>query len=267
MQDLVQLFLLALLGSVIGLIGGIIFLFSRRTSSFLQKHSIPFAAGVLLTVSLLVLIPEAFEEIGETAFLVMLLSFFAAFLFEYFIIDIHHHDHTEHKKVHGNREFGFSGALVIVGDTIHNFIDGIAIATSFFVDPALGLVVAASTLFHEIPHEIGDFAVLLKAGYSRRSVFLINLGSSLLTIVGAFFALLFIDNDQFIGIMLAISAGIFLYLGTIDFLPNIREGYKNKYHAIVPLVLGILIMIFTVMLIPHPHPEIEDTTTEKHLDQ
>lgn len=253
MNELLQLFLLTLLGSVIGLVGGAIFLFSSKLSNFLQKHSVPFAAGVLLSVSLLVLIPESFEQIGDDALLVVLISFIAAYLFEYFILDIHHHDHQDHKKIHGKRVYHFSGILVIAGDTIHNFLDGVAIAASFFVHPSLGLVMAFSTLFHEIPHEIGDFAILLKAGYSRRRVFTINLISSLFTILGAFFALLFINNSLFIGTMLGISAGIFLYLGTIDFLPNIREGYKNKHTAIIPLVIGVMVMIVTLMIIPQAH--------------
>lgn len=247
MFNLFELFLLSILGSIIGLLGGAVFLLSKNLSKILQKHSVPFAAGVLITISLLTLIPESIDQIGEQALLVVLAAFFITYLVEHFVIDIHHHE----QEVGHKHEI--SSFLVIVGDTIHNFIDGIAIAASYFVNPSLGLVTSLSTFLHEVPHEIGDFAVLLNAGYSRKKVFLINFISSCFTIFGAFTAVFFAENHTFLGVMLAISAGIFLYLGTIDFLPNIHHGYSKKSQPIIPLVLGILIMILTLTLIPHGH--------------
>ncbi|OGM29991.1 hypothetical protein A2801_00535 [Candidatus Woesebacteria bacterium RIFCSPHIGHO2_01_FULL_41_10] len=256
MGNLLQLFLLALLGSVIALIGGVVFLFNKKLSSVLQTHSIPFAAGVLITVSLVGLIPEAIDQMGENALIVVLIAFFLAYLFEYFIVDIHHHaeDHHHHSKV--------SVPLVVVGDTIHNFIDGVAIAASFFVSPGLGLITSLSTFLHEVPHEIGDFGILLKAGYGRKKVLLINLVSASATLVGAFVTVFIPEDSSFTGIMLAISAGIFLYLGAIDFLPHISDGHSSKLKSVVPLGLGIIIMVATLMLVPHSH---EDESRESQL--
>jgi zinc and cadmium transporter len=250
MYDLVQLFLLALLGSLIALAGGVIFLYNKTWSNALEKHSIPFAAGVLITVALLGLLPEASEMIGEKAFLVILISFFCAFLFERLCVDIHHHEHT-----HPGQSYRASIPLVIVGDTIHNFIDGVAIGASFLINPGLGLVTALSTFLHEIPHEIGDFGILLKAGWKKTDIIAVNIISASLTIVGAFSIFIFAENTAVIGTLLSISAGIFLYLGAIDFLPHIDEGYKSKVNSIIPLTIGILIMVATLMAVPHEHEE------------
>jgi zinc and cadmium transporter len=256
MNEIIQLFLLALLGSIIALAGGVVFLFNRKLSSSLQKHSVPFAAGVLITVALLVLLPESFEQIGETSLLVVLASFFGAYLFENFFFHIHHHD-ADYKIKKSQT------ALVIFGDTIHNFIDGIAIAVSFFVNPGLGLITAFSTFLHEIPHEIGDFGILLKAGWRRKNILIVNAISASFTIIGAFVTFFIAQNNTFVGIMLAVSAGIFLYLGAIDFLPNIGKEYKNKFTAVIPLALGIAIMLATVVLVPHAHEDEEDDHTEE----
>lgn len=249
MSDTLQLFLLALLGSIIALAGGVVFLYNRRLSAVLERHSIPFAAGVLVTVALLALLPEAFELIGETALVVILLSFFGAYLFEHFLVNIHHHDDSPHSKVHKS-----SVALVVFGDTIHNFIDGIAIAVSFFVSPGLGLVTAFSTFLHEVPHEIGDFGILLKAGWKRGRILIINALSASFTIVGAFLTFFVIDSEFFVGLMMAVSAGVFLYLGAVDFLPHVSHGYTSKVKSIIPLALGVFIMLAVFMLVPHSHP-------------
>ncbi len=249
MADLLTLFLLALLGSIIALAGGVFFLFNRKWSATLERHSVPFAAGILVTVSLMGILPEAIDEAGEGVLLVVLISFFAAYVFEHLFFGIHHHESGHHHK--GRHSFETSSALVTVGDTIHNFIDGIAIGASFIISPSLGLITALSTFFHEIPHEIGDFGILLKAGWSKKKVLIVNFVSASFTIVGAFSLLIFAENNVLIGVFLAISAGIFLYLGTIDFLPHADEGFPNRIKAAIPLFLGIVLMASIITLFPH----------------
>jgi zinc and cadmium transporter len=246
MNEIIQLFLLALLGSIIALGGGVIFLYNRKLANTLQKHSIPFAAGVLITVSLFGLIPEAIEHLGIAALLIIAVSFIGAYLFERLIIDIHHHEEGHH-HMHYHAPVG----LIIIGDTIHNFIDGITIAASFFVNPGLGFISALSTFLHEVPHEIGDFGILLKAGWKRLKILKINIISASATIIGAFLTYFLIDNELFVGSMIAVSGGIFLYLGTIDFLPRLSEGYKYKVSSLIPMILGAAIMILVFILVPH----------------
>jgi zinc and cadmium transporter len=250
MPNIFHLFLLSLLGSIIALIGGVVFLYKKSWSEFLERHSVPFAAGVLITVALVGLLPEAYEVVGEQTFTIVLATFFAAYLFEHVFFGIHHH--AEHQ--HG-RDYQSSVPLVLIGDTIHNFIDGLAIGASFLISPGLGFITALSTFLHEVPHEIGDFGILLKAGWSRAKVLILNVVSASATIVGAFTLLLFSDKQVLIGYLLAVSAGVFLYLGASDFLPNIQEGYQSKLKAVLPLALGVLIMLIVLMAVPHsPSP-------------
>ncbi len=238
----------ALLGSVIALFGGVVFLFNRRFSAILERYSVPFAAGVLVTVSLLGLIPEATHEIGGKSYWIVLISFLGVYIFEHLFFDIHHHGdddgHTHDVK-------NSSIAFVIFGDTIHNFIDGVAIGASFMINPNLGLITAFSTFLHEVPHEIGDFGILLKAGWKKRKILYVNIISSLMTVVGAFVVYFFNQSNGLNGILMAISAGIFLYLGASDFLPKIETDEKNKFKSLLPLILGSAIIMATLLLVPH----------------
>lgn len=248
MPELLQLFLLSLLGSVIALVGGVVFLASRSWSGFLERHSVPFAAGVLLTVAFVGLMPEAHEIIGERSFMVVLVTFLSVFVFEHLLFGIHHHE----DEMHGN-DYSASVPLVIVGDTIHNLIDGIAIAAAFFVSPGLGLITAVSTFLHEVPHEIGDFGILLRAGWSRGRVLVVNAISASMAIVGAFAMLWVRENTALVGSLLAVAAGIYIYLGASDFLPRIEEEYKNRVISIIPMTVGIVLML-VALSIAHPHP-------------
>lgn len=247
MQDLINIILLTSFGSIIALIGGIIFLTVKPLSHVLAKYSIPFAAGVLMTVALTGIIPEAHHMLGESAYLYVLLSFFAAYLFENLFFDLHHHDCNEESHHHTG-----SIQLVIVGDTIHNFIDGVAIAASYLVNPGLGLATAISTFLHEVPHEIGDFGIMLKGGFSKTKIFILNLFSSLSSFVGAFMVLFFATSDTVNGTLLSFAAGLFLYLGASDFLPKAAKK-EDKIKSILVILLGILIMYATISLIPHFH--------------
>src|SRR3990167_2740830 len=143
MAPTLTLFLYSLLGSVAGLVGGIILILYKKSAGFLTKISLPLAAGVLLSLSLLDLFPEAVEEIGNGAFPIVLGVFVILYLVERFIAPIHHHEdgHIQKSAV----------SFVIFGDTIHNFLDGVAIGASFIAAPPLGLLVALGTFLHETP--------------------------------------------------------------------------------------------------------------------
>lgn len=249
-MEILNLLLLALLGSVIALFGGVVFLYNRKLSSFLEKHAVPFASGVLVTVSLVGLIPEAEHEIGESVYLIVLASFLGVYIFERLFFDIHHHGEEDG---HRHRIKESSTGLVVFGDTIHNFIDGVAIGAGFLIDPTIGLVVAFSTFLHEVPHEIGDFGILLKAGWKKTKILVVNIISSLMTVVGAFTVYFFSHSETLNGTLMAISAGVFLYLGASDFLPKIEADGKNKFKSILPLILGSSIILATILLLPHEH--------------
>lgn len=265
MSDVAMIVGLSLIGSIFALIGGVIFLFVPKWSQILSRYSVPFAAGVMLTVALVGILPEAVHGAGEVAYAVTLLSFIAAHLFEHYAFNLHHHEHHHHHLDKGPI------ALVIVGDTIHNFIDGVAIAASFLINPGLGMITAVSTFLHEVPHEIGDFGILLKAGWQRSRIFLVNLISASFSVIGALLVLYIIPNEYLLGLLLAVAAGLFLYLGSSDFLPHADEGLtKNK--AMTSLLFGTCIMLSVFWLIPHSHPEGDDhqeiaQETDEHLTE
>ena len=143
--------------------------------------------------------------------------------------------------------------LVILGDTIHNFIDGVAIAATYLINPGLGVVTTISTFLHEVPHEIGDFGILLKAGWKKSSIILVNVVSASTTLAGAAFVYFFASGEVIIGTLLAIAAGLFLYLGASDFLPHIHENGISRKKGVLALLLGVLLMLASFSVVPHSH--------------
>lgn len=247
MNNFLILLLLAFCGSMAGLVGGIVLLLKKDWGAKLASYSIPFAAGVLLSVSILHLIPEANHSYGESAFLVVLLSFLGSFLFEQYFAHLHHHE--EKKGTLTNS----SVPLIIFGDTIHNFIDGVTIAAALSTSLSFGIIVALATFLHETPHEIGDFGVMISKGWSRKKTMIANTLSAMATFPGAIIAYYFLaDSHDKIGFLLAISAGVFLYLGASDFLPEIEEcGQRREMKKKISLVfLGVAVMYILSLITP-----------------
>ena len=247
MFELLILVSLVLFGSVFALIGGLIFLSVPRWSETLSMYSVPFAGGVLLTVALLGVLPESVELIDHSAFLITLVTFLVVYIFENLFFSLHHHEEDGHHQL-AHRSSWF----VMLGDTIHNFIDGVAIATAFIIAPGLGLITAISTFLHEVPHEIGDFGILLKAKWSKRNIILTNLFSACASLVGAVAVYFVKPSDYILGILLAISAGIFLYLGASDFLPHAGK-HLSKSKMMISLLFGVGLMMLSILSIPHAH--------------
>lgn len=268
MPELLQLTLIALFASIVPLIGGIIFLYWNPFSKTIERFAIPFAAGALITVGLVGLLPEAIHLLGTKALWGVLAAFFVSFLFERLFFSFHHHDHHgsegSHSKKHHTTEHKASSAaqssvgLVVLGDTIHNVIDGIAIGGAFLVNPGLAFITALSTFLHELPHEIGDFGILLKAGWEKKKIVLINVLSASAAILGAFSVQFFAVNTSIIGWLLAVSAGIFIYLGSVDFLPHTFDHGGKNWPNMAALMLGVVVLSIAFNLIPHSHEELGD---------
>ena len=249
MDTFLVLFLLPFIGSIAGLIGGAAILISKNLSNVLSRYSLPFASGILLAVSLLHLIPESSHEIGDTAFLIVLTAFIVSFLLEHYLVSMHHHKEKEHTLSHA------TVPLIVIGDTIHNFIDGVAITAAYVTEPTFGFIVALATFLHETPHEIGDFGVLLSSGLTKAKTFKLNFYSSLATFPGAFITYYFFKEDtETIAVLLAISGGIFLFLGASDFLPEVGEDSQaeGKWKEIAFVLLGIVLM-YSLSLISPEH--------------
>jgi zinc and cadmium transporter len=256
MSTLGYILLYTSLGSIVSLMGGIILLANKELARRLTEPLSAFAAGALLGTAFLDLLPEALEASESTAisphivFFWVLIGIIIFFLLERFIHWFHHHhEHQgEIKKP--------TGTLILLGDSIHNFIDGVAIAITFMIDPTLGVVTTLAVGAHEIPQEIGDFGVLLKAGYSRTKVLFYNVLSAGAALVGA--TLTYLIGPQIAGsmpILLAVTAGFFIYIALSDLVPEIH-AWGTKKLAIIEsflLIAGIVAVGLIVQLLEGGH--------------
>ena len=267
MSDWLILLLAVTAGSVLSLIGGIYLLYGNTGAQRLQRFAVPFAAGALLAAAFLDLLPEAIE-LGEpdTVLMLALVGLVAFFVLERSLSWFHHHHDDEQ---HGVKRQNSS--LIIIGDVLHNFIDGLAIGAAFLVDPAVGIITTAAIAAHEIPQEIGDFGLLLSKGMKKRNVLLVNFVSAMVTVVGAVFIYGFGGE---IGIsesaLLAITAGFFIYIAASDIIPTIHAEPRRQWANIqtAVLLLGIVI-VGTAATVAHelvPHSESEQHSLEENSD-
>ncbi len=249
MADLAQLpYILGLcvLGSFLGLIGGVVLLWREKLARRLSDFFISFAAGALLGAAFFDLLPEALElsEPSQAAWLMVLISIIIFSITERLLV--WHHHHEDHYKEHPKATKPY-GPLVIAGDSIHNFIDGIVIAATFLISIPLGFITALAVFFHEIPQEIGDFSVLIRAGYSRYQVIGYNVLSAVATFVGALGLFFFADfvKPQ-LPLLIAFAAGGFIYIAAADLMPELKHEASKLKHVIIQtatMVLGIAIMV------------------------
>lgn len=213
---------------------------------FLQKESlaritiflISLSAGALMGGAFLHLLPEAIEELGaEIVFSVFLVSFVIFFLLE----KVLHWRHC-HKSDCSIHSFGY---LNLVGDSIHNFIDGLVIASTFLVSWPLGLATTLAVAIHEIPQEIGDYGVLVHAGFHRTRALIINFLVALTVVLGGLVGYFFLPVvEGLLPYLLPLAAGGFVYIAASDLMPEIRKEANINRSVVTFLifVLGILFM-------------------------
>lgn len=232
--------LFSLIGGVFSLIGGLLLLSNKRTASQLAKYSTPFAAGALLAAAFFDLLPESIELTANgSATRWVLGGILAFFLLEHFLRWFHHHHDDKHDAKHT------TAPLIIIGDSIHNFIDGIAIGAAFLVNVPTGIVAAIAVAVHEIPQEIGDFGILLKFGLAKQKVLLVNIASALMSTAGALLTFWVGSRASLpVGILLAVTAGMFIYIAASDLIPSIHQDTKHHARglAAVLLILGVLVV-------------------------
>jgi zinc and cadmium transporter len=230
--------LFSLLGGLFSLVGGVLLLAKGDLEKEFFIHLLAFAAGALLSAAFLDLFPEAVET-GlhvQTIFMTALGGFIFSFLAEGAFLRFHHHD---------THRLGAAPWMMIASDSAHNFLDGIAIAAAFFVNIPLGIVTAIAVAAHEIPQELGDFSIMMHAGWERRKILFWNIASSLFSTAGAVGAFFFRETiEPYVGYVLAATAGVFLYIAASDIVPELyHTSRRDKLsHVTVLFVLGILVV-------------------------
>jgi zinc and cadmium transporter len=222
--------------------GGVLSVCAAALSLFLRpawiQSLVSYAIGALLGAAFLEVIPHAFED-GEphrvaAAILGGILAFF---LLEKLFLWRHSHDQHEAEHHH---DHGRSGTLIMVGDSIHNFLDGILIAAAFSQDIQLGMITALAIVAHEIPQEVGDFVILLNSGYSRAKAFWVNLLSSFATLVGGLLGYYGLQAlHGWTPILLGIVAASMIYVAVADLIPGLHRRPELRATVSQTLLIGL----------------------------
>ena len=249
-----------LLGAVLStLAGGLYLLLPQRWRERSVAHLISLATGTLLAVAFMDLLPEALKLAGhestEEILGITLLGVLVFFVLEKALIWRHVHGVDQHGHVHhGHHHHGIknAGPLVMVGDTFHNFLDGVLLTAAFVADPALGVATGIAIVTHEIPQEVGDFAIMLESGFSRLKTFVLNGISSLAMVLGALLAWWELPLLQgHLGHVLAFTAASFLYIAIADLIPSLHRGVK--LHETLMQMFWIGLGVLLVVLVHHQH--------------
>ncbi len=195
---------------------------------------ISYAVGALLGAVFLEILPHAFEETNNIK--QMSVTILAGILLFFFLekMVLWRHCHIEECEAHDphkhSHDHGRSGLLITVGDTFHNFVDGVLIATAFMVDIHLGIITSIAIIAHEIPQEVGDFLILLHSGYSKRNALLINLASSVATVIGGTLTYFTLQSMQhWTTPLLGLAAASMLYVSVADLIPGLHK--RPEIHA------------------------------------
>lgn len=260
----------SLLGGVLSVMAASVFLLiNDKYQKKLLPHTVSFAIGALLGAALLALLPHAllinnnvdFHDLGLT----LLIGLLGFFLLEKMVLwrhchsshcelhapsnknmpdEVHSHiseqNHTDHND---QDEKNASGTLIIIGDAVHNLVDGVLIAAAFMTDIDLGIVTALAVASHEIPQEIGDFAILLNNGYSRSRALFFNVLASMATLVGAVIAYYSLSSMQSaLPYILAIAASSFIYIAVADLIPGLHKktALSETIQQITLIALGVV---------------------------
>ena len=240
MSELLQVILATLVISSGSLAGVATLSLNQKFLSKILMSLVSLSAGTMLGAAFLHLLPESLETLGDLLpFQLTLASFIVFFLLERFLHWRHCHD-KEHLTKHT------VGTLNLIGDAIHNFLDGVLIAASFAAGPGLGIIATLAIALHEIPQEIGDFAVLIHSGFSRKRALVFNILVSFTCIAGGILGYIASRTvTTFANYLVPVAAGGFIYIAAADLIPDLKHENSSKRIAavIMTFLLGVLIMV------------------------
>ncbi|HJW10898.1 MAG TPA: ZIP family metal transporter [Albitalea sp.] len=228
--------------------------------SRLVRHLVSLSAGVLLGTALLNILPEAFESKAspQSLFATLLAGLLFFFLLEKAELyrHQHHHEGDEHHHHHGfdRQQAGRGGWTVLLGDSIHNFCDGIIIAAAFLTDVRLGVVTSLAIIAHEIPQEVGDYIVLLNAGLSRRKALLYNAASGLAAVVGGVIGYFVVGPwEALFPYLLVVASSSFVYVAVADLIPQLQHPLplRDTAEQLAWLAGGLAIVLVATSSLHH----------------
>lgn len=231
------IFAFSVFGSIGAIAGAALLLVLPEAVRYrLTPYLISYATGTLLGAAFIGMIPASLEQAPVRPVLITVLAGIVTF----FILEklvLWRHCHEIECEVHGQ-----AAPLLLIGDAFHNFVDGVVIAAAFLTSIPLGIATAVAVITHEIPQEVGDFAILLDSGYSRTRALVLNTLSALATLPGALVAYYWLaDAHALVPYVLAISAASFIYIATADLVPNLhrRIAPTESARQVLLLLLGI----------------------------
>lgn len=235
------------------LAAGLFLLLSENKRDKVLPHGISFAIGALLAVAFWGLIPHAFEEVEPDKFQALSGTILAGIL-GFFVLEkllVWRHCHSGSCEAHGDDQHTHyqsdksAGSLIIIGDSIHNFVDGVLIAAAFLTDVQLGIVTSLAVAAHEIPQEVGDFAILLQSGYSKSKALFYNVFASFTTVIGGILAYFSLEElHQILPFFLALAASSFIYIAVADLIPSLHKKteIKTSLYQIILILAGVLLI-------------------------
>ncbi len=251
--------------SAMSLAGVLVLTLRSSIIARILTYLVSFSTGAILGTVFFHLLPEVMEHAGDplvgSAFI--LGGMMLAFCIEKFI-HWHHCHHTEHDDLHGGHAHPV-GSLILIGDGIHNFIDGMLIATAFLVSVPVGIATTVAVLLHEIPQELSDISLLLHSGFTRKRAILWNTLSACTAIVGAGVAVVFqsrVEGIEFV--LLPIAAGNFLYIATTDLIPTLHKETRLRQSMVqlALLLAGMALMTTLAFGIHAEHASDDHGATE-----
>jgi len=277
LTTLLWIILATLVSGVLSVLAAGVFLaLPARAREAALPHLVSFATGALLGAALLALIPHAVEGAGvenvHEVGIALIAGIALFFILEKFLLWRHchddhcsehpvgageahahdhrghsHHDHAGHDHAHDHARKKASGSLVLVGDALHNVLDGVLIAAAFLTDVHLGIVTALAIMAHEIPQEVGNFAVLLNSGMSRQRALFMNLFTSLTAVIGGVIGFFALEKALMaLPFALAVAAASLLYVAVADLIPGLHRKIdpRSSVTQVVLIGLGIALITF-----------------------
>ncbi len=239
LETLLLILLATIINGFVGLIGVLTLWLRDRALQKILIILVAFSAGALMSGALFHMMAESLETMETIiAFSYLMVGFIVFFLIERFLHWRHCHE-ADRCEVHPFTQ------LVLIGDGIHNFIDGLVIAASFMVNPGFGFLTTLIIILHEIPQEIGDFGVLVYGGYEKLRALGLNFLVQLISVVGGIVGFFLLYTPESIGFLLPFAAGGFIYIAASDLIPELHkeEDMKRSTLSFIFFIIGILFLL------------------------